>query len=75
MGRGKGGGGHHRGRGNNNGRAWRDFVDEINHVLKTQDMAPMIQSQIHSINHHLLRQHRHHNNLKLALHQHMVLNL
>ena len=42
MGRGKGRGGQLGGRGNNNSRAWREFVDETNHVLETQDMAPMI---------------------------------
>ena len=49
MSRGKGRGGHHGGRGNNNSRAWRESIDEINHVLETQDMAPMIQSQIPSV--------------------------
>lgn len=45
MGRGKGRG-HHGGRGNNNNRVWRESIDEINHVLETQDMAPTIQSQL-----------------------------
>ena len=48
-GRGKGRGGNHEGRGNNNSRSWTESIDEINHVLKTQDMAPMIQSQIPSV--------------------------
>ena len=45
-GRGKGRGGNHEGRGNNNSRSWTESIDEINHVPETQDMAPMIQSQI-----------------------------
>ena len=49
MGRDKGRGGHHGGRGNNNNRAWRESIDKINHIPETQDMAPMIQSQIPSI--------------------------
>ena len=48
-GRGKGRGGNHEGRGNNNSRSWTESIDEINHVLETQDMAPMIQSQIPSV--------------------------
>ena len=40
---------NHGGRGNNNNSAWRESIDEINHVLETQDMAPMIQSQIPSV--------------------------
>ena len=49
MGRGKGRGGQLGGRDNNNNRAGRESVDEINHVLETQDMAPMIQSQLPSL--------------------------
>ena len=49
MGRGKGRGGNHEGRGNNNSRSWRESIDEINHVPETQDMALMIQSQIPSV--------------------------
>ena len=48
-GRGKGRGGNHEGRGNNNSRSWTESIDEINHVPETQDMAPMIQSQIPSV--------------------------
>ena len=46
MGRGKEKGGHH---GGSNNRAWRESIDEINHVPETQDMAPIIQSQTPSI--------------------------
>ena len=49
MGRGKGRGGNHGGRGNNNSRSWRESIDEINNVPETQDMTPMIQSQIPSV--------------------------
>ena len=49
MGRGKGRGGQLEGRGNNNSRVWRESVDKINHVPKTQDMAPTIQSQLPSV--------------------------
>ena len=49
MGRGKGRGGNHGGRGSNNSRAWRESIDEINHVPEAQDMSPMIQSQIPSV--------------------------
>ena len=40
---------NHGGRGNNNSSAWRESIDKINHVPETQDMAPMIQSQIPSV--------------------------
>ena len=30
-------------------RSWRESIDEINNVLETQDMTPMIQSQIPSV--------------------------
>ena len=49
MGRGKGRRGNHEGRGNNNSRSWRESIDEINHVPEIQDMTPMIQSQIPSV--------------------------
>ena len=49
MGGGKGRGGIHEGRGNNNSRYWTESIDEINHVPETQDMTPMIQSQIPSV--------------------------
>ena len=49
MGRGKGRGENHEGTGNNNSRSWRESIDEINHVPETQDMAPMILSQIPSV--------------------------
>ena len=49
MGRGKGSGRQLRGRGNNNSRALRESIDEINHVPETQDMAPTIQSQLPSV--------------------------
>ena len=49
MGRGKGRRGQLGGRGNNSSRAWRESIDEINHILKAQDMAPMIQSQLPSV--------------------------
>ena len=42
MGRGKERGGNHGGRGSNNSRAWRESIDEINHVPEAQDMSPMI---------------------------------
>ena len=48
-GRGKGRGGNHEGRGNNISRSWTESIDEINHVPETQDMTPMIQSQIPSV--------------------------
>ena len=48
-GRGKGRGGNHEGRGNNNSRSWTESIDEINHVPENQDMAPMMQSQIPSV--------------------------
>ena len=35
IGRGKGRGGNHGGRGNNNSRAWRESIDEINHTKRS----------------------------------------
>ena len=32
-----------------NSRSWTESIDEINHVPETQDMAPLIQSQIPSV--------------------------